>query len=519
MSKRTWLAVRWVASCAATLGWIAQSVAGPPPQQRERRTHIRAGFGRTIVGIKPGSAASTPRAQRAVTQYPHPRPRLAGFSPLIAIKTSDEGFPLGHDLEFEHALQSSYVGDPLDPNADPDFVIGILDSGADINLVAGAARDTLGLVGSNLTPNTIPIGGVGGTIDAYITMPVGFFAAGLSAVDANGNLDPGALVGHSNVCGLSAPPIECGNGEALRAVVGMPFMAFYNSIIRVDTPQTVVVGGVTYTGPDVQIQDPIDPLPAFSHRISMEFGGWSAFVTTANYYTFPPEIIPMFPTLLSAFPGSLPLGGAFFATLHLREGDSSNPFVSLRMLVDTGAQSSIISPGAVADLSLPFDPDFTVSVCGVGGLVDDVPGFYVDYAKLSAQGGALEFSQAPFVVLDLPSPELGALDGILGMNFFWNRNVGFEPAIDPNLGPLSASFYVSAPIPFAYGDSDVDFDVDTADAATFVSCTTDPIGGSVNPECTHFDGDDDHDVDLTDFARFQLCFSGSGATADPNCGD
>ena len=32
-------------------------------------------------------------------------------------------------------------------------------------------------------------------------------------------------------------------------------------------------------------------------------------------------------------------------------------------------------------------------------------------------------------------------------------------------------------------------------------------------------GDEDDDVDLNDIARFQLCFSGSDAAADPNCGD
>ncbi|MFQ5592497.1 MAG: retropepsin-like aspartic protease, partial [Phycisphaerae bacterium] len=198
---------------------------------------------------------------------------------------------------------------------------------------------------------------------------------------------------------------------------------------------------------------------------------------------------------------------------HLREGDQTEPLVSLRVLVDTGAQTSVIGPGPAADLSLPFDPDFTVSVCGVGGLIDNIPGFYIDYVKIGAQGGALEFSQAPFVVLDLPSPELGSLDGILGMNFFWNRNVIFEPALG-----ASASLHVSDPITVAYSDADVDLDIDLSDAAALISCITGPVPGAVNPICTQMDGDDDDDVDMTDFAGMQRCFSGSGTAPGANCG-
>lgn len=508
-------------SCVLLLAWIPQAGAVPPEEHR-RETRIRAGFGQTIVKVQRRPDTRNALAAQASAQSPHPRPRLAGFSPLIAIATSDEGHPLGHDLEFEHVLESSYVGLPLNPNANPNYVIGFLDSGADVNLAAGTFADTLGLFGSNLTANTIPIGGVGGTIDARITMPVGLFATGLSAIDANGALDLSAVVGHSNVCGLVAPTIDCGNGEVLTAVIGMPFMAFYNSIIRVDMPRTVSVAGVTHTGPDVRIQQPFELLPFFSHKISMEFGSaLSPFVTTANYY---PDIFdldgpPFIPTLLSLGAGLIPSGGAFFTTILVREGLAipDNPAQPMRVLVDTGAQSSIMSRGMAANLSLPFTPDFTVDVCGVGGLVEGVAGYYVDYVKINAQGGALEFSKAPFVVLDLPSSEGGVLDGILGMNFFWNRNVIFEPALGS-----SGFFHVSDPIPFAFADFDLDFDVDVDDAKIFTSCMTDPGSsafGGLNPECDHVDADQDGDVDLLDFRQFQLCFSGSGVTADPNCGD
>jgi hypothetical protein len=492
------------------VGWLAQAGAAQPNEAR-RETHIRAGFGRTIVAVKGQPASSDTRAARASTDYP--RPRLAGFSPLVAIATSDEGYPFGHDYEFEHELESSYVGSLLNPLADPNFVIGFLDSGADVDLAAGTYADTLGLNGDNLTENTIAIGGVGGQVDAYITIPIGFFAAGLSAIDANGDLNYGALVGHSNVCGLAAPPIDCGNGEVLSAVVGMPFLAFYNSIIWVDTPHTVSIAGVTYTGPDVQILDPANSLPIFSHKIRMTFSQLLP-ATTANYYPSfdDPDGPAEIPTLLSFAPGLIPFGGSFHATLYVRQGEGGNS-MAMRVLVDTGAQSSIMSPGMAADLSLPLEPHFTVDVCGVGGLVEDLPGYYVDYVEMNALGGALEFSRAPFVVLDLQSFAGGALDGILGMNFFWNRNVIFEPALGG-----SGFLHVSDAIPVPYGDSDVDFDVDGDDTQMLVSCITGPDADTFIPGCEHLDSDTDGDVDLTDFARFQLCFSGADVTADPDCG-
>ena len=199
---------------------------------------------------------------------------------------------------------------------------------------------------------------------------------------------------------------------------------------------------------------------------------------------------------------------------RLLEGEAGpiNPIQSIRVLVDTGAQSSVISPGVAANLNLPFEPDFEVDVCGVGGFVSSVPGFNIDRVRINARGGPMDFSDAPFVVLDLPSVEGGALDGILGMNFFWNRNVTFEPSITG-----SGFLHVSEPIPFAYGDFDRDFDVDTDDLQTMQSCETGP-GLSVTIDCDHLDVDMNGRVDLADFAQFQLCFSGPDTDAEPNCG-
>ena len=396
---------------------------------------------------------------------PYPVPPLAGFSPLIVITTSDEQGS-GGDSGWEQTIESTYTGTALNPPANENYIVGVYDSGADVDLFAGTHAETLGLTGSNLSGNIFPIGGIGGLVNADITMPVGIFAAGFSAVNPDGTINLTQLRGHSNVAALTTPPIVCGAGESISGVVGNPFIAFHTAVIRNDQNQTILYNGNFYSSPDVQIYNPGNPqIPTFSKKISLSFSGYA---TTANYYNIsdPFSYVPEFPTMLTMFDGFLPLGGAFITTIYAVEGEPgpTNPIQEMTVLVDTGAQSSIISPGMVADLSLPIEPDFTVDVCGVGGLETDIPGYYVDYVKINALGGALEFSNAPFAVLDLTLSDGTPIDGVLGMNFFWNRNIIFEP------NPSGSGFlHASDPVPYGNADFDFDGDVNLVDFSMFAS--------------------------------------------------
>jgi hypothetical protein len=471
---------------------------------------ISAGDGLTITGVyrEPGAPVpSTPPALRqanALAETTLPVPRLAGFSPLVALTLSDERQT--GDGQYEHQQEFGYVGNPLGSSASTDFILAILDSGSDVNLAAGSSRDDLALSASFITDNVLPIGGVGGTLDANITWPIAYFGAGLEAVNPDGSLDLAAVKGHSNVSGLAAPPIACvDTGEVVRGIVGMPFITLWNHVINVDDPREVMVRGERFQSPNVTIQPKDEPLPAYAHLIPLEFGGLSPTATTANWY---PDFFdletPLFPTLMSLSPLSIPFGGAFFTEIELREGPAGgNNFPEeIRVLVDTGAQSSIISRAVAAELNLPLEPDFTVDVCGIGGATT-APGYYIDYVRISALGGALEYAQAPFVVIDLQSPEGGSLDGILGMNFFYDRNVILEPGLT-----TSAFLHASARLPVSWADADVDFDVDALDAEYFTTCLT-PTGlDAVLPQCTHIDRDGDGDVDLSELAAFQAAFTG-----------
>lgn len=426
----------------------------------------------------------------------YPQPPLGGSPSLIAVAASDERID-GFLLDWEHDLQYSYVGSPLNPPASENFVIGIFDSGATIDLVAGPSTETLGVTGDYHTGYTQAISGIGGTVDADVTWPLGMFAGGLSTIDPNGHLDPNQLVGHTNVSILAAPEISCG-GETVTALMGTPFLSFFSAVIRNDSPRRVTVDDETFIGPDIQILQPSDPcIPVYPRSISIEFGG-PLPVTSSRYFPDAGLETPELPTLLSFMADFPPWGGAFFEDIGVLEGEPgpTNPMQTIRVLVDTGAQSSIISEDVASNLNLPAEPDFTVDVCGVGGIVEDVPGYYVDYVKINALGGALEFSNAPFVVMNLTSPEdFGPLDGVLGTNFFWNRNIVFAPSL------TSTGFvYVSDPVPFGYVDFDGDKDVDMEDFATFaLAWQTEPGDANYNPACDVFI---DASVDGRDLAAF-----------------
>jgi len=485
--------------------WVSLGLYGASAQVPRQDGSIRLSNGLRIVSVNTPAKAPDASAGIRLTAEPDSRvqPPVSGFSPLIAIAATDKRS--SDDFNFEHTLASSYVGRPLNEPAEDNFAIGVLDTGSVVDLAAGDSADILGLTGSHLTATDFPIGGISGQMDARITQPIGIFAAGLGAIDPNGKLDVSQLIGHTNVAALAAPVIACDNGEEISAVVGTPLLAFYTTVIRVDQPRKVVVRGRTYIGPDVQITDVYIPsTEEYRHQVPIELGGLSP-VTTASYYAFPDmtdweNILdvwePIVPTLLSMGAMSLPTGGAFFTELDVLHGEPGpmNAVQSMRVMLDTGAQSSIMSSTVAAKMNLPLEPDFTAQVCGIGGMTE-VPGYYVDYVRINAMGGALEFAHVPFVVIDMESPEGGPLDGVLGMNFFWNRNIVLEPTT------AGAGFlHVSEPVPYAYIDLNRDDVVDATDFAIFAAAWhTTPANPAWNSRCDFFM---DEVIDARDLQAF-----------------
>lgn len=387
------------------------------------------------------SVASASGPHRLAVNTPYPQPPLAGFSPLILLTTSDK-HKTG-ELEWEHLLEGSYAGAALNPPANQNYVVGVFDSGSTADVIGYCDAAALGLTGSRLTGNTVTLQGASGTFEADITKPLGLFAAPLSAINENSLLDLTQVVGHTNNSMVVLPDETCGDID-LPSFIGTPLLSFYTTEIRNDDPQVLFVGGQPVRSPQVHMYNFFDVDPAqYPRSIGMTFGGLSPVTTSAFFGDFEDFRTPITPTQLAFGAGSIPTAGAFFGSIGVLQGTPgpTNPLQTMRVLIDTGAQSSIMSPGMAANLSLPLTPDFYVEVLGIGG-VSQAPGYYIDYVKINAFGGALEFSRVPFVVLDIPSVDGQPTQGVLGMNFFWNRNIVFEPSLTS-----SGFLHVSNPLP------------------------------------------------------------------------
>jgi hypothetical protein len=118
---------------------------------------------------------------------PFPRPRLLGFSPLVAVTTSDAGTT--EEFDWSHVLESGYTGKAMAGDAATNYTIGVLDTGASIDLIGAQAVDQLGVVGEHLTSNTTTITGASGELDVPISQPIGVYAQGLGAIGADGRLE------------------------------------------------------------------------------------------------------------------------------------------------------------------------------------------------------------------------------------------------------------------------------------------------------------------------------------------
>ena len=100
-------------------------------------------------------------------------------------------------------------------------------------------------------------------------------------------------------------------------------------------------------------------------------------------------------------------------------------------LFDTGAQVSVLSSQTAADIGIfttgdnPTKPDFFTEVTGVGGSIEEIPGYYINGMSLTTTSGNINFSRVPVIVLDLPDPRNPnqTVPGVLGTNLFGARDL------------------------------------------------------------------------------------------------
>lgn len=346
-------------------------------------------------------------------------PPIDGFVPWVAVSVTNAR---GADDEFEAVTRYSIFGSFLTGNPQSDYAIGIYDTGASAHVMGNAAAVQAGLFSGPgyVTSNTTIISGVTGEAEAWVSYPIGIFIDGLGAIEPNGLLwDSSGMMGQSNVA------IVAGQGGApvdLPTAIGSPLSAYFTAVFFNDTSITITRGIDEFTAPDIRIYQQDDPdIPNYANTIPLELrplGAVSAqYVSWFNIDTF--EFEPISPSVLI---GVSSQSIFFVASVDLYEG-SHSAIDKTRFMFDTGAQITVIGSRIAARLGLnPADPNFEVEIMGITGDTIIAPGFYIDSIDIPALGDWLSLTNVPVILLDVPSPEGGTVDGIIGMNLFADLN-------------------------------------------------------------------------------------------------
>ncbi|MGD0078387.1 MAG: retropepsin-like aspartic protease, partial [Sedimentisphaerales bacterium] len=245
------------------------------------------------------------------------------------------------------------------------------------------------------------------------------FIDGLGTIEPNGLLlDRSAMMGQSNVAiavGEGLDPVD------LPTAIGSPMSAYFTAAFYNDTQITVSHNDSNFTAPDIRIYQQDDPeIPNYANTIPLELRPLGAI--SAQYIPGLNEFFDFEPTSPSVLIGTSSQSIFFVASVDLYQGTHS-AIDKTRFMLDTGAQISVVGSRIAARLALnPAHPDFEVEIQGVTGETIIAPGFYIDSIDIPALGDWLSFTNIPVILLDIPSPEGGTVDGIIGMNLFADLN-------------------------------------------------------------------------------------------------
>ncbi len=348
-------------------------------------------------------------------------PPTAGFTPLIAIAVTDRR---SDDTDWVAEPHMSVVGRYLTENPATDFIIGLFDTGASINIISNAGAMRTGIYSSDLlTPNITEIGGATSSVFGNVSQPLGVFMDGLAAIDQNTmTLDDSNMVGQSNVS-VIVGDISEPNEPGLPTVIGTPVSVYFVTTISNEHPVSVIYDGNNYTSPDIKFYDHFDSrIPDYANRVPLNL--IPAGAADVQYF---PDLEGIFDFVFqpgsSSTIGSLLQSRFFVNSVDLRNGTNS-AIDRDRFLLDTGAQITVVGTNVGARLGLnPNDPDFEVDIQDATGHITIEPGFYLDSLEIAVLGEWLRFTNVPVVMLDVGSSEGGFLDGIIGMNLFTEFNL------------------------------------------------------------------------------------------------
>ena len=349
-------------------------------------------------------------------------PPVGGFVPWIAVTVTDRR---SDDYDWVAETHMSVVGQYLTDSAKADFTIGLFDTGGGTHVMNYAAANRTGIYAAGLlTSNTIELLSATSSVFAWVSQPLGIFMDGLAAIDPNTmTVNDANMVGQSNVSIVVGDEPFPGDSD-LVTIVGTPMSVNFVATINNDRPITVTYDGNDYTSPDIHFYDHWDSdVPAYADTIPLNLVP-SGAVNIQYIIDFESIFEFIFePGTPSIIVGNSAQSLFFVDSVDLHDGTKS-AIDKGRFMLDTGSQITVISSGIGSRLGLdPANPDFEVDIEDATGAVTITPGFYLDSLEIPALGHWLTYANVPVVLLDLPSPEGGVLDGIIGMNLFVNFNL------------------------------------------------------------------------------------------------
>jgi hypothetical protein len=266
-------------------------------------------------------------------------PPIDGFVPWIAVAVTDERFD-EDDMRFDAAPTDSVIGNPLTPNPEADYAVGIFDTGASAHIMGYADADQAGLSGSYLTSNTVEVSGVTGSVSAWVSYPLGIFIDGLGAIEPDGMLyNTSGMVGQTNVSIVVGDVVD---SPDLPTAIGSPLSVYFAADFHNDRQITVSHGSEDFTGPDISFYELSDPYcPTYSNKIPLELRPLGGIDVEYIPYIDPFNPFELPPASPSVIIGNLSQSTFFVPSVDLYEG-SKSAIDKDRFMLDTGAQVTVV---------------------------------------------------------------------------------------------------------------------------------------------------------------------------------
>ncbi len=383
---------------------------------------------------------------------------LGGYLPFVGFGLTDkyEDSETG-SVTFFIAQPSDYPEGTFLGGVPPHFDIGLLDTGAATHILTSEADAAFNIAGAGFSgTHTQQIGGATGLITLSINDPLSIYVAGLSnRVSAGSTLDMNTAVmrGQTSVATLSAPPPP---EWELPNIVGLPLAAQHAISIRNDLPQIFELQGRTVRTPDIQLMDlgsggAGQDLAGgdIIRRTPLRLVPGTGFIQGPLYVYDPYNILYGYPLHDNPLSPTVVENGALFVDVDIANAGRS--LQDTGFLFDTGADLTVVSEQTAVRLG--FDPildtpDFLLEVEGSGGVIEGVPGFYVDELNLDTIGGSFTLTDVPVAVLDVtnPSDPGNIVPGILGTHLFVDRNIVIDANPSIGQGGVGPSLYISDPV-------------------------------------------------------------------------